>query len=150
MSRCLAHKKNGERCKRDAIRGGTVCPMHGGSAPQVKEAAELRLASVRDSALFLLAHRCNVEMRAVQKLGAAAGIPPDAIEYRDLLATVKDLTTQVELLAGRATDRIAITEAQGLVHAVIVYSQAFVPIERRDEYTAGLPSVLQPAIEAVA
>ena len=35
-------------CRRWAIRGGTVCPKHGGSAPQVKAAARRR---VQDAAL---------------------------------------------------------------------------------------------------
>jgi hypothetical protein len=37
-------KRSGVRCRRDAIVGGTVCPMHGGSSPQVKAAAERRVA----------------------------------------------------------------------------------------------------------
>jgi hypothetical protein len=38
--RCTARNRQGERCKRAAIKGGTVCPMHGGKAPQVRDAAE--------------------------------------------------------------------------------------------------------------
>lgn len=34
----------GEQCKRAAIKGGVVCHMHGGAAPQVKAAAKRRLA----------------------------------------------------------------------------------------------------------
>ena len=36
-------KGNGGHCKRAAIRGGAVCPSHGGQAPQVKAAAKERL-----------------------------------------------------------------------------------------------------------
>ena len=40
--RCRAHsKRSGERCRRLAIPGGTVCVMHGGAAPQVAAAARL-------------------------------------------------------------------------------------------------------------
>lgn len=43
--RCKAKVSNGSRrCKRPAIRGGTVCQTHGGMAPQVKAAAKRRLA----------------------------------------------------------------------------------------------------------
>lgn len=42
--RCKARsKKSGDRCRRYAIPGGSVCAMHGGSAPQVRAAAERRL-----------------------------------------------------------------------------------------------------------
>lgn len=42
---CAAHSsRTGLRCKAFAIHGGTVCRMHGGSAPQVKAAARRRLA----------------------------------------------------------------------------------------------------------
>lgn len=41
--RCTATSKgSGARCKRAAIPGGTVCATHGGSAPQVRDAAERR------------------------------------------------------------------------------------------------------------
>ena len=43
-TQCTAtSKRSGERCRRMAIRGGTVCPMHGGSAPAVKESARQRI-----------------------------------------------------------------------------------------------------------
>lgn len=42
--RCTAKSKStGDRCKRQAIAGGTVCRTHGGKAPQVAEAARRRL-----------------------------------------------------------------------------------------------------------
>lgn len=37
-------RRSGERCKRAAIRGGTVCAMHGGRAPAVRAAAARRVA----------------------------------------------------------------------------------------------------------
>ena len=43
--RCTAHSaRTGKPCKRYAINGGTVCPTHGGSAPQVMEKARKRIA----------------------------------------------------------------------------------------------------------
>lgn len=36
-------KSTGERCERDAIKGGEVCYVHGGSAPQVKNKAKERI-----------------------------------------------------------------------------------------------------------
>lgn len=41
--RCTAtSKQSGDRCKRFAIPGGTVCVMHGGKSPGVRAAAEAR------------------------------------------------------------------------------------------------------------
>lgn len=47
-------KRSGKRCKRDVIRGGTVCAMHGGKAPQVIAKAKIRLAALVDPAITRL------------------------------------------------------------------------------------------------
>jgi hypothetical protein len=41
--RCTATNREGERCQRQPIPGGTVCVMHGGRAPQTIAAAKQRL-----------------------------------------------------------------------------------------------------------
>lgn len=44
--RCTAKsKQSGERCKRAAVVGATVCSMHGGKAPRVAAAAARRVAA---------------------------------------------------------------------------------------------------------
>jgi hypothetical protein len=43
-ARCTAHRTNGQPCARAPIKGHTVCATHGGSAPQVKDAAARHLA----------------------------------------------------------------------------------------------------------
>src|SRR6476469_5619601 len=45
---CTAHKRNGDRCKNAAIRGGNVCGYHGGNAPAVKAKSRLRLEMASD------------------------------------------------------------------------------------------------------
>lgn len=50
--RCRAHRSNGEPCKRWAIRGGFVCPSHGGRARQVRRAAEMRLVEIAISRTY--------------------------------------------------------------------------------------------------
>jgi hypothetical protein len=44
--RCRGHRTDGSPCKRWAIRGGYVCPSHGGRARQVRRAAERRLLEI--------------------------------------------------------------------------------------------------------
>ena len=47
--RCTANSsRSGNRCKKAAILGGTVCRTHGGSAPQVKRKAAERLQDLID------------------------------------------------------------------------------------------------------
>jgi hypothetical protein len=44
---CSAHRRDGMPCGAYAIRGGTVCRMHGGAAPQVRAAASGRMLELR-------------------------------------------------------------------------------------------------------
>lgn len=44
---CKAKKKNGEQCQAWAIRGGTVCRVHGGMAPAVQRKAQERIEKAR-------------------------------------------------------------------------------------------------------
>lgn len=45
---CTATNRKGEPCRKTAIRGGNVCATHGGSTPQVKRAARVRLEMAAD------------------------------------------------------------------------------------------------------
>ena len=44
MAQCQANTRAGRPCRANAILGGTVCNKHGGNLPQVKRAAQRRLA----------------------------------------------------------------------------------------------------------
>src|SRR4051794_27262611 len=50
INQCVAHKKNGDRCKRAANHGMTVCNSHGGRAPQVRAKAQQRILEASDKA----------------------------------------------------------------------------------------------------
>ena len=63
--RCTAHSRSKEQCKRWAIRGGNVCAMHGGKAPQVKAKAEARLAALVDPAIGKLQKLINARSEMV-------------------------------------------------------------------------------------
>src|SRR5688572_14527001 len=79
---CKAHRKNGERCTRIPIIGGTVCIMHGGKAPQVKMAAEERIKALVDPAITQLARLIDdadsdaVKLSAVKDALDRAGYKP--------------------------------------------------------------------------
>jgi hypothetical protein len=61
MITCTAtSKQSGERCRRAPIAGGTVCVVHGGSAPAAKMAAQRRLIGMIDPAM-------NALLRAVEE-----------------------------------------------------------------------------------
>ena len=49
--RCTGTNRAGERCARAPIPGGSVCILHGGSAPQTRSAAKLRLLAMVEPVL---------------------------------------------------------------------------------------------------
>ena len=64
-------KRSGERCRRAAIRGGSVCMMHGGKSPQVLATARQRLALLVDPALAVFEERLKDDMEPALQLTAA-------------------------------------------------------------------------------
>ena len=79
---CSARRTNGEPCRAQAIRGGNVCVTHGGAAPQVKAAADARIAALVDPALIQLARLIDsaetdaVKLAAVKDALDRAGYKP--------------------------------------------------------------------------
>lgn len=54
FNRCTRIKLNGDQCGNAAIRGGTVCRFHGGSAPQVRAKAQVRNLMAADKLMAAL------------------------------------------------------------------------------------------------
>ena len=84
---CSAHRTNGDPCRAPAIRGGRVCVVHGGKAPQVRESARQRLLAFVDPALDQLRRLLDSADSDAVKLAAARDIldrcgyrPADKIE----------------------------------------------------------------------
>lgn len=122
--RCAAtSRRSGEQCKNAPIPGGTVCKFHGGSAPQTKRKAALRLASLVDPAIGTLARemvkaeRSSDRQRAANSILDRAGIS----RSQDVeLETARALLIE-RLLAARAApaagDDDLVLEAEVVIDA---------------------------------
>ena len=80
---CIAHRKNGDRCKRAAMTGQRVCGHHGGKARHSVEAARRRLMENADPAVKQLAEiayddkqSAEVRLKATLALIDRAGLSP--------------------------------------------------------------------------
>lgn len=117
--RCVAHRKNGERCKAYAIRGGTVCGKHGGSAPQVKAKAQQRILAAADGAaakLVALMQDKNVpaqvQLAAARDLLDRAGITSARAFEVEVTAKYEQVLTEVvyDLDDGDAVEAVVVDE----------------------------------------
>lgn len=85
---CASHNAAGRPCRKRPIVGGRVCPTHGGSAPQVRAAADARLRQ-REAVLavetFGLPREIDPHAALLEELHRTAG----AVEW--LGAVVADL-----------------------------------------------------------
>lgn len=76
--------RSGERCTKAPIKGGTVCATHGGSAPQVRRKAAIRLLELVDPAIAVLAREMVQADKSADRQRAAnsvldrAGVPRTA------------------------------------------------------------------------
>ena len=96
--RCTATStRSHKRCKKAAIKGGTVCATHGGSAPQVRNRARQRIMEAADPAAA----------RMVQLI--------DSDDERISLAASKDL---MDRAGHKAPTEIALISDEALLAAL--------------------------------
>lgn len=106
--RCTAHKKTGERCKRWAIRGGTVCTHHGGSSGPVRARARRRLEDAADRL-------------AKQLLGIAEGAESEQVR----LSAVKDALDRAGLKPPTQVDvQVGPKPWENLVESIVPMTRA--------------------------
>jgi hypothetical protein len=103
LAACNGHSRSGNPCKNPAIPGGTVCPWHGGRAPQVREAAQKRLLSLVPDAIEAMAMLAgivdgtfkldpHVQQRALADILDRAGLrPADQVVLSEASAPAPDL-----------------------------------------------------------
>lgn len=88
--RCAGHNKTGKPCRKYPINGGTVCMTHGGAAPQVRAAANRRLAA-------------GEAERSLRKTLADV----DVHEITDPVDTFRRITSEVIALKDFFAERVA-------------------------------------------
>jgi hypothetical protein len=95
---CKAKRRDGNRCNSDAIKGGTVCRMHGGGAPQVRDAAKQRLLEMVNPALAALSQVISQKKDNKARVAASNSVldragfkPTDKLEISGSLETQSEL-----------------------------------------------------------
>jgi hypothetical protein len=95
--RCSARTSAGRPCRAHPIRGGTVCRVHGGMAPQVRAAAERRLEARR------------IDIEAGRLMGQ---VGTDAHPVEHLLTELYRSAAVVEVL-GAELDHVTVIDDRG-------------------------------------
>lgn len=159
-SQCTAHsKRTGERCKRQ-VRGGGVCVMHGGGAPQVAAAREARVAQIRARAYGVTEDRTPAEallassssldatLQRLESLAAQDG-GADPVLLREIRSAASESARVAKLVqdAGLDERRVRLAEReQADVVAVIGLALGAFGV---DASTADVRRVVAAAVERV-
>lgn len=129
---CTARRRNGTQCLNYAIKGATVCRMHGGSAPQVRRAAQVRLLMQADNLMgALLKIALNEKLPVQHRLVAIR----DGLDRADLSGkTNVEVTVEkgktFEDFVGEAI--IDVEEDDDTVMDAVVIEDDDVPLAPRD------------------
>lgn len=109
---CSANRVNGQKCKAQAITGGKVCRVHGGSAPQVMAAAMRRILMAADPAAARLV-----------SIALAKG-KDKGVEPQHSLVAIRELLNRAGVVAVRKIEETTADNGQ-------VLWEEFIQIHRR-------------------
>lgn len=99
--RCSAKSKRSQKpCNNPAIKGGTVCRMHGGGAPQVQMAAMERLKALQPKAILVLEELLERDEYPTVQMAAV----------RDVLDRTEGKATETQTLKHEGTIEITINK----------------------------------------
>lgn len=104
QQRCTARSsRTGEQCKAWAIRGGTVCSVHGGRAPQVRRAAARRLAAAEAAKSI-----ADIDVTPIDNpLVALAELAAEAAAWKQHMAdTVAQLRDQYRFIDDKGAEHL--------------------------------------------
>lgn len=113
MAKCTAHSsQTGQPCRNNAIEGATVCRMHGGSAPQVRQKARQRLLEAVDPLMAELIRLAlhgeseSVRVAATKDALDRAGLNPKMlIESEVTIHDGGDVDREIARLAAELAER---------------------------------------------
>ncbi|MGN7964910.1 HGGxSTG domain-containing protein [Microbacterium sp. 22179] len=123
---CTATRRDGTPCTNFALTASSVCRMHGGSAPQVRRAAQVRILMASD-----LAARKMVELMSNPK-----------VDDRVKLAAAKDLLDRANL-AGTQNIEVGVTKRT----FEDFIGDAIIDVEEDEDGYEPLPAIPDEVIE---
>lgn len=124
--RCLAHNRQGGPCGHQPANGSDVCRLHGGSSPQAKAKAHLRLVEGQARRFVDLQGAAPVE----DPIAALAQLGGEALALKDALATTVADLEQVRY-QGRVGEQVR-GEIQALLNAMGQAERLLVALAKLD------------------
>lgn len=133
---CTARRRNGTQCLNYAMKGAKVCRMHGGSAPQVRRAAQVRLLMQADN---LMAALLKIALDDKQPVAARLVAIRDGLDRADLSGkqtvelTVEKGRTFEDVTADVVMDLDMGDDEDNIEDAVVIEDDDTGPLVPREE-----------------
>lgn len=122
---CMRHKRDGGHCGRSAAPGAVVCVKHGARAPQVKAAADRRVAEAEA--------RRTIETAIARMPRQTLGVPVPVDPAEALLGSLYRLAAWAGVLHGLLSDVDAdqLTQYGAVGREQSVYVRMYLDVERQ-------------------